>query len=858
MGSTSLAHTAPASSVAGGSYRQGRLRYANAQDLPSFPSTGLKKDSAAASAAASLGWANSKSPEAWKPDPLSSSASAAALLASDGRATSASVSPPAPTASASASASTTPWEPQYSSAGSQAAILAASSAKRHQQQKSLPPSMWGNSAANLAFKASKTPPPPATETLGLARHGSMHAAKGAMAGLRPRSISSPQNPRELYPDQANAASNALSAATIAHRPSTRASAPAPLGDAGAIPYTTMNRLMFTSHPPVKPETDEQNRADVIHASALAMAKRMFTQQQKMIDTARAHASAQVFGGPSSPHGEEQIPTSYGTLQEAAYRLAQERLAKLEEEHQNNRGYQEYYSSSGVPQRSAFGSIRGKLTRRRSASDGDLVEDQRRSQHIRKQMSLFNTKLTEVDEQKRTRDREALLAAAQRNVKAQMKDMDDKLSANAPRTAPVNMGDWEVKAHTAAQARFDATRNENEGKIDLGGGKFINQNEVDEIAAKRIQPILDEINEKAERERERRALLKLEEDKQKEETERNKIREREVQEIHKKLKEQQKDDEKARLAEIKQEEKRRKEEEKAAKAEQKQIVKDGKQKENEVLVVPIAVATAATTTGEETEQAKAEAVLKPSPTSDVPGIGEKTATTGGGRSHALSISFHKRQKQKSGREASASTEKPPASDGEQQPPTSPTSKVKSWLRNRLPRPRAKSSGAATDAPLADQDPTAKDNGGGFIGGAKLRKTSGSNPSVDDNNNTRHSRSESVSTSMREVAVAGRGEDEVGESATATATAAAARARTPSPLGGDGNGDGDSRKGVPNGSVSSMGSSSDSSMDRFEEARSEQSRPVTPPLRAIKAAVAASVSSGGRSSPFRESRFSENLA
>jgi len=370
----------------------------------------------------------------------------------------------------------------------------------------------------------------------------MHAAKGAMAGRRPRSFSSPQSSSESYPDKANAASNALSAATIAHRPSIRVM-DIPIQDAGAVPYTTMNRQMFTSHPPVKPETDEKKRNDVLHASAVAMAKQMYSRQQHQKTAkpaeSRGRASSFTRHGEGGSHGlaeEEPVPIVYGNLQEAAYRLAQERLAKLQDEHQMNRDLQEYYGAASLQRSSKLGTIRNKLTRKRSSSDGDLImEDQKRSRQIRTQMSLFNTKVMEVDEKKRTKDREALLAAAQRNVKAQLQGMDDKIQADAGLGASTKQHDWEWKAQAAAQARFDASHNPNFGKVDLGGGKFMDREEVDQIAAQKVQPLLDEINKNAEREHERRAQQKADEEKLKEEAEKNKARDREIQAIHRKLK-----------------------------------------------------------------------------------------------------------------------------------------------------------------------------------------------------------------------------------------------------------------------------------------------------------------------------------
>ncbi len=470
----------------------GRLKYASPQDLPSFPSIGVKGDHAAASSiAASLGWANHRSFEPWKPDTTisSSAASAAAMLARD-----------------------------RSGSGSKA-TSAAESAGRKDTRQTAPQSAWGSSAASQAFRTHAAQH--STDVAASDRQWPPRAAKGAVGGPRLRSVSSPQPTREFHPDQISATSNALTAATTAHRPSIRP----PVDDTGAVPYTTMDRQMFTANPPVKPEVDEQNRADVIHASAVAMAKRMYNQQQRTTNAAKQPGSVAT-----SEAGTEPAP--YVSLQEAAYKLAQDRLAKLREEHQRNREYHEYYGSSAIPPR-RFG-LRGKL-RRRSFSDGDVMEDRMRSQQIRKQTSLFTARLSEVDEQKRQKDRQALLAAAQRNVKAQLQGMDEKVYSETGKVTPALLSEWELKAHAAAQSRSEARRDDNAGKIDIGGGKYMDSKTVNEIAAKRVQPLLDEINAKAEKERERQAALRLEEENRRRELEVQRARDREIKETHEKIK-----------------------------------------------------------------------------------------------------------------------------------------------------------------------------------------------------------------------------------------------------------------------------------------------------------------------------------
>ena len=314
-----------------------------------------------------------------------------------------------------------------------------------------------------------------------------------------------------------AASNALSGATLAHRASVK---PKPAENAGAVPITTMTRNMFTSHPPVKPEVDEQQNNEKIHATAVAMARKMYLQQQKMAEQAKEAQGSDA----------TDEPKPYVNLQDAAYKQAQERLAKLYDEHQKNRDIQEYYGNSSSPRRRF--SLTSKL-RRRASSDGDL-DDRQQSEKIRQQMSMFSDKLSQVDEKKRQKDRDSVLAAAQRNVKAQLQSMDQKVYNETGMVNPSMKTDWEAKAHQVAQVNHES-RNQNKGKIDIGGGKFMDPHEVNTIAAKRVQPVLDDITTKAENERERQAALRLEAEARQAELERSKARDREVKEIHQKLK-----------------------------------------------------------------------------------------------------------------------------------------------------------------------------------------------------------------------------------------------------------------------------------------------------------------------------------
>lgn len=435
------------------------------------------------------------------------------------------------------------WQPHPSPAGSKtAAVLAAENAARGDRQSSssaMPASVWGNSAANQAFAAGRNSPRDSTATSTMAtldRQKSLRAARGAMAGsTRPRSTSTPMT----YPDSANAAANALSAANIAHRPPGAAAAQG--ADAGASPITKLDRQMYTSHPPVKPEVDDRNREAVLHASAVAMAKKMYSTQQKAFDAAN-QSNDQGGSRPGSADSDQVRPMHFNNLQEAAYRLAQERLAKLHDEHQRNRGYQDYYGAGASPASPGRKFTKLGKARRRSSSDSDVArpgteDDRKRSRQIHKQMSLFSTRLTEVDESQRAKDRDALLAAAQRNVKAAMEGMDEKVSRDTGRVTSAKLSEWELRAHATAQARSDERKGGGvaAGKVDLGGGQYMDRERVEEIAAKRVQPLLDEINEKAEIERKRIVALREEQEKKRLEWEAEKARNAEVKEAQRKLK-----------------------------------------------------------------------------------------------------------------------------------------------------------------------------------------------------------------------------------------------------------------------------------------------------------------------------------
>lgn len=525
------------------------LKHAQPQDLPSFPVLGLSNKSSSAGAAASLANAHQKPFEHWKPDP-SASASAAAVLAKDYK--------PAEL-----------WHPEHSAAGSKAALLAA---KEGASVDIWRPSKsdYGNSAANIAVKVSSGLIPQADHGYTVdGKKKSLMAATGAMKSSRRRAGSTPV-PVARYPDSANAASNALNAATLASRSSVRKPDQSdelqnlpPSLDAARIHHVARNNIsreMYTSHPPVALEVEEKKRQDTLRAAAVSMARQMYTLQQKTITDAAGKSRSDGRDAAQSAHGPKSstpstatgdpAPMQFNNLEEAARRLAAERLAKLHDEHA---AYRDYYGQASPPQSRL--SVRGR-PRRRASSDGHVVDDEEQSRRIRAEMSIFNTRLAEVDLKKRQQDREALMAAAQRNVRASMHGMDERVFAETGKMGRPVKEEWDTKARAAAEAE-SKSRMVNYGKVNIGGGKYLDQAEVDAVAARRVKPVLDDINDRAEKQWARQMELRLEQEEMKRQAEIEKARQRELKAEQKRAKElekhgerQRKDEEKLKRAEEK--------------------------------------------------------------------------------------------------------------------------------------------------------------------------------------------------------------------------------------------------------------------------------------------------------------------
>lgn len=491
------------------------LKYASPQQLPSFPVVGIST-TGSANSAANLANTHHKNVEIWRPD-ASSAASKAALLAKDYK-----MNPL--------------WKPEASAAGSKAALLAAKDGGKV--------NIWtpeahaeGNSAANIAMREKNLVP---QLDYGYTEDGhkkALMAATGALSG-RQRAGSTPTQPN-LYPDQANSAHNALNAARGSVRDANRLGSAAMEAARVKNLGKNMPREMFSEHPPVAIEVEEKRHQEALHASAVSMAKKMY-------EITQARAAEQAHGGDDltaarGVHGRQpsardqevkQQAMQYMNLQEAAQKLAAERLAKLKQPDEAAI-YRQYYGYDNPPPKSRLSIRRG---RRRANSEGEPVDsdDEQQSRRIRSQMSKFDKDIEQVDSKKRQKDRDALLAAAERRVQAQMHNMDEKVFADTGKVSPAMMEEWEAKARARATADSEA-RMVNHGKVHIGGGRFMDQSEIDAIAAARMQPTLNEITEAAEKQRARDEEIRLDQEEKKRQAQKEKERLAREKEEQKRLK-----------------------------------------------------------------------------------------------------------------------------------------------------------------------------------------------------------------------------------------------------------------------------------------------------------------------------------
>ncbi|PKS10747.1 hypothetical protein jhhlp_002504 [Lomentospora prolificans] len=565
----------------------------------------------------------------------------------------------------------------------------------------------------------------------------------------------------------------------------------------------LDRSMYTSNPPVSVEVEEKRKADELHSSAVALARQVYLKQQKLTeqhaegldDDENIHSSGDL--GHSGPMN----------LHEAAYELAQERLARLQEEFQRNREFRDRYNPNDSPTPPHHRAPRAFRLRHRSSSDGDL--QMRKENRKLSAMTIFPSLQAKVDEEQRRKDREAVLATARRNVQSQLQGIDESIYDRTGKIHPSKLTEWNSRAYTVAQAKV-ASEMQPRGKRDVGGGMYVAQDQINVVAARNVQPLLKEIDERAENEQERQRMLKEEQAAKQLEAEKQKAHKREVKENYRKLKgiaryfkpsrlkvyatrliritESQKQNEKERRQVLKEEQREKRSRAKVLRKEDEEAaLRDGIATLDNRILAGTEGGNPRTIEMFGGAQAEDSAIVPPSQT------------------HALPPAVRDMDGITTPRSVSPVEGDSPG-DGKE--PTLSPGKVKNWIKAKLSRSRASSK-------------TLDESEKGFIGGyaAKVRTPGGSTHSL------------VPASSMREMAVAGRDRQPAGDGRVT-------------------NGAVDDAAGAQLARESSVGSGG--SDDRFVDARESQPPAALPPIdrRAVWTPPIGNSRIPGRDSRFRE--------
>lgn len=181
----------------------------------------------------------------------------------------------------------------------------------------------------------------------------------------------------------------------------------------------------------------------------------------------------------------QIYSSSG-IEEATRKVATEHLTKI--------GH-----ATDIPRSASLLGARGaqaSLTRSYTVASAGFSDLE--AGHTNADRTLMQDNLASVDTKKPGKSSVLLMSTAQRNVQARLSGIDKQIAESR---GLVRRGSRDTKPLDIAQAGFDK-RMEHHGKVDMGGGLYMTPEEIDAIAEKNVQPVLDEINRGTEAERAR--------------------------------------------------------------------------------------------------------------------------------------------------------------------------------------------------------------------------------------------------------------------------------------------------------------------------------------------------------------------
>lgn len=376
----------------------------------------------------------------------------------------------------------------------------------------------------------------------------------------------PTKPEDL---QAKGAANALKAASQAHR-----EAPAPYKYVHPSDHPEIGLLARSNTQSYlaemqarDPHSDTVKYANMSYNNARA--------RQSQADGYRAisdeaYQAAGLFHDGASTVGRSRTNTASTTkapvdLMALARRNVDSQMA---ERGLSRTGSQQTVSTLGAANRGASLAFRDGQARQADTEPVDtIMSDREISERINREMAQFDQQrkrnLNNVQVQS------ALMEAAKRNARLSMA----QLEADRPYTAP-NLRDTQRMEDLLNDQKLAARRNQSsQAMVDLGGGHYMSQVEIEAVAARRIQPVFEEMDEQVAEMNRRKAEIQAHRDaeiaqREAESAERKRVRaiekeeERQTKEAEKKAKAKAKAEHKQRQDEIavqRAEEKRRREE-----------------------------------------------------------------------------------------------------------------------------------------------------------------------------------------------------------------------------------------------------------------------------------------------------------
>lgn len=175
--------------------------------------------------------------------------------------------------------------------------------------------------------------------------------------------------------------------------------------------------------------------------------------------------------PRTPERTRVRAMDLSHVQEAASEAAARRLALLDQELAGN----------------------AEMRRRNSTGAVSAARSGLRAGGVQKSTSPSRVSSTHIN--MKPKDYVNLLDVAKRNVNNRMTGLDQEV---AMKNGLPYRKDWEEQAMRIVEARKKAEAEGHDlvGKIDLGGGKFVDAEVINAMAARNVQPIIDEVNELA--------------------------------------------------------------------------------------------------------------------------------------------------------------------------------------------------------------------------------------------------------------------------------------------------------------------------------------------------------------------------